>query len=284
MININIFIFKKNRFFCPIIFWVFLSAFTFPNQPADTKRKSEESEIDANLMVKYNRELKAIKSKIKVNSNLKKYKSIVSTEIKNQNFKVIKSLTNETKTVAPKLKTNQVQWITKTQAELILNLLRKNPVVSSKSALKYSTDPTVGFCFGRAAYVHIELLRRQVNPQSIAKVFAIGSLKMGMVRWDFHMATIVRGPGQTWWVIDELMDRIVTIQEWVARVNKLDVDTVSPTIRYYFTDAVKFQPTMGAYTAEGFNKLEFSQYFKDLSVWFDANPVKKEDGSIVVFE
>jgi hypothetical protein len=166
-------------------------------------------------------------------------------------------------------------FISREQAQKILDLIWENPIVGHAALKKYDHQ-NIGFCFGRAAYFHLELLRRNLHPSSIGKLFAIGELSFSGMRWDFHVATLARGPNQEWWVLDsDTGNQVEPIEIWIKKITKLDEDPSNPSVRFYFADAVKFHPLYGAYNPSNLYLPYFNHYFEDLARWFDEHPTQE---------
>ncbi|MEQ1722483.1 MAG: hypothetical protein ABL930_04860 [Pseudobdellovibrio sp.] len=155
--------------------------------------------------------------------------------------------------------------LTKKQAEPILLSISNHPVVGDSAADKYNTNQEVGYCFGRAAYVHFELLKAGVLDKNITKIFAMGGLYRDNVGWDYHMATAFQDVNSDWWVIDNLTgNELLSIKDWMSQVSKWDGNRKDPRLRFYFTDAAKFLPIKGSYSLKRFNSPIYHGYFKDL--------------------
>jgi hypothetical protein len=168
--------------------------------------------------------------------------------------------------------------ISSAEAQAVLDLIRQHPIVSETGSRKYDTKMgQIGYCFGQAAFAHLELLRRGADPKSIAKLFAIGPLMHSGRGWDFHVTTLVRARDNGWWAIDGLNTKVLSLEEWSKKVLSWAQDRKSPTIRFYFSDAVKLNPTPGAYNEKNLFEPHYRGFFKDLAIWFDSNPVKPED-------
>jgi hypothetical protein len=159
--------------------------------------------------------------------------------------------------------------INKKQAEPILRSIKAHPVVGDSSADRYNTNKEVGYCFGRAAYVHFELLKAGVLDKNITKIFAMGGLYRDKVGWDYHMATAFQDVESNWWVIDNLTGNdLLSINDWMSKVSEWDGNLKEPRLRFYFTDAAKFQPILGSYSVKRFNLPIYHGYFKDLLNWY----------------
>lgn len=167
--------------------------------------------------------------------------------------------------------------VTKEQAQFFFKLLKENPIVSLDQIQKYDPDSEVGFCFGRAAYVHLELLRHGVAPENVAKVFVIGRLQAFGSRWDFHVATITKGMGDQWWVIDNLFEDALPLKEWIQKTEKLSQDPEQPAPRVYFTDGLKFHPALGDYNEKNLSVRYYHGYFIDMMKWFKKNKPLKQN-------
>lgn len=154
------------------------------------------------------------------------------------------------------------------QADEILRSIAPHPVVGDKASLLYDPFREIGFCFGRAAYVHIELLRRGINPQHLAKVFVMGGLFVDGIGWDFHVATIAQDAAGVWWAMDSLFKVPLPLEDWMFEVAKWDANQLNPGLRFYFTDPLKFQALKGSYNSDHFNSEIYRKYFKDLTSWY----------------
>ncbi|MEQ1875163.1 MAG: hypothetical protein ABL958_00865 [Bdellovibrionia bacterium] len=162
--------------------------------------------------------------------------------------------------------------VTKAQAQAILDKISKHPIVSEKNSLKYDTPSgQIGYCFGKAAYIHVELVRRGIGPNAVAKVFALGPLIHTGRGWDFHVATAVRAAEGGWWVIDGLEPKVMTLDQWRKNVLSWAQSLKTPLVRFYFSDATKLNPTPGNYEAR-VREPHYKGYFKDLGRWFSKNP------------
>lgn len=90
-----------------------------------------------------------------------------------------RKLNNEAIAQIPTLfKTNENQHsLSQDDAQNLLDHVTDHPIVGNRSAGHYDHDGgNVGFCFGRAAYVHMALLKMGVHPSRILKIFSMGGL------------------------------------------------------------------------------------------------------------
>ena len=165
--------------------------------------------------------------------------------------------------------------ITKKQAQNILDLLNTHPIVGGKMAQHYDQqNGQVGFCFGRAHYTHLELLRHHVHSEQTSKIFAIGGLLYGDITWDYHVATAVQGPENQWWVIDGLQTEVMDVQDWMKKISTWDANRRFPMLRYYLTPGWKFQPIQAAHPNYPIYSELYGPYFRDLSIWFHSHPMQ----------
>lgn len=109
-------------------------------------------------------------------------------------------------------------------------------------------------------------------------MFAMGSFVFQGQPWDFHVVTLVRGKENQWWSLDTATStHVETPAVWMKNVEKLDKYRPYPRVRFYSTDAVKFQPWNGAYSPKNLYLPYFHNYFGNLAKWFDKNPIRKTD-------
>ncbi|RYZ91587.1 MAG: hypothetical protein EOP06_06645 [Proteobacteria bacterium] len=163
--------------------------------------------------------------------------------------------------------------ITKKEADDLLALLHSHPIVGSEGTRKYDTwDQMIGYCFGRAAFVHWQLLSSGVEGSQIGKVFAVGDMTQAKLggHWDYHVATTVRGIDGSWWVIDGLMKEVMKLDDWMKTVNEFSMTPSQPKLVFTFSDPIKLYATPGAYDEEKLSIPQYRGYFKDLFAWFKS--------------
>jgi len=244
-----------------VIFSPLAWSFSYPNSAATPE---QEKRVNENLHRTYNGELKEIRKGLKGDPDSLPNLRLLSSKINIRNKKFLEELPQETS-----------QPVSGDLAQKVLDTVATHPIVGDAVVQKYDREGlNVGFCFGKAAYIHVELLRRGVNPKSLGKVFAIGKFRSGKAVWDFHVTPVVLGPKNEWWAMDTVTsEKVSPIAIWMRNVEKLDMDPAHPLIRFYFSDAVKFQPLYGAYGPENLYFPYFNNYFVDLAKWFDEHPV-----------
>lgn len=154
----------------------------------------------------------------------------------------------------------------------ILNSMKGHPIIGLEAMKTYDPTGQIGFCFGRATYVHLELLQHKVDSTRIIKIFAVGGLDVDGNAWDFHVATATQDNQGTWWVIDSLFNQLTPIADWMYEVGRWDANKRYPMMRFYFTNAAKFQVLPGSYDSENFHSPLYQTYFDDLKHWFSEKP------------
>jgi len=263
-----------------LLFLIYLLGFCFSGTPAVASSDIPfvvapsstlgRRNIDVDLLKLQRLELKKAQSGV-----LGKKTEIVSSRLQKKNKTLIDEMNNFAKLEAPK-------GLSQEQAGQILDLMRDHPVVGIQALRKYDTwNHSIGFCFGRAAFVHWELLRRGVKPESIGKIFLIGNLKVDLKTgafWEYHMATVVRDQNQSWWVIDPLVNQILNVEDWMQAMKAWALNSKQPEFSLYFADAIKMLPIPGAYSSEKLFFPDYRGYFKDLFDWFRQHPSQPNEG------
>ncbi|OFZ78945.1 MAG: hypothetical protein A3K03_06435 [Bdellovibrionales bacterium RIFOXYD1_FULL_44_7] len=153
-------------------------------------------------------------------------------------------------------------------AAQILQGVTHHPVAGLYHLDKYDPTGSMGFCFGRAMTAHLESLYRGICQTSIMKMWALGDLRTGDHKWRYHVTTIVKGPGKTWWAIDPIMYRVLTVEEWYKEMKAFDYDGM---MKIYITAAKKFGPSTDKYHNSELLDPIFNQYFRDLLKYYREN-------------
>lgn len=152
--------------------------------------------------------------------------------------------------------------------EKILSEIRKNPVANLEATTSYDPSGQLGFCFGRALYVHYLLLREGVDRSDIAKVFVAGQLRVSHRLWKFHVAVFVRDPKAGYVVIDPLFEKPMALAEWRKLATAFDIKGTKSRARFYVTDPRKFLPSFGRYHTSEIESTHLKAYFTDLANTF----------------
>lgn len=246
------------------------TGFQFPTEPGSA---AGAELIEKDLLVLQADELAQAQKEVSKGRKPSEVAREVSARLMKENLRLLAQL----KVLkAPTPSSHLVSAITQVQAQGLLDQMLRHPVVGDEATQRYdSNGDQAGFCFGRAAYLHAELLRRGVHPKSIGKIFAVGGLiQPGGGVWDFHVATVVRKSGGGWLAIDGLSPKPLELEAWTESILKMALFPSRPTLRFYFADAVKFLPIPGGYTAEKMDVPIYQGYFRDLRSWLTLHPLQ----------
>lgn len=123
---------------------------------------------------------------------------------------------------------------------------------NAQAVKKEGEGTDIGFCFGRAFFIRSVLLKMNMQPNAIRKVFIVGPLGV----WDYHMATAVY-TDRGWMVLDPhyIGGGPATIEDWFNTYNLLTIFKARKS-QLFVTDGLKFQARMGAPTFEYLAQLE----------------------------
>lgn len=168
----------------------------------------------------------------------------------------------------------RLDFLTEDIVTKVLWSIENHSIVSSQGMLKYDQKGTnIGYCFGRALYVELMLLRLGVDQDSIKKIWAVGPMKSGSITWQFHVGTMVRLKDGRWVVIDNVVNQIMDAGAWYKYFLR-ENHPKDPDLRVYVTDSNKFTPSLGKYSRQqlGLDLLPskdwYQGYFTDLLKWF----------------
>ncbi len=145
------------------------------------------------------------------------------------------------------IQTQRAQSMTRFEAQQILDITLRHPVVGYNVKLSYQHEGIeTGYCFGRAMYLHLLSLKMGLQKESIKKIWAVGTMVSDVqgVNWGYHVALSVFSKEEGWLVIDPLQLEPVTVAEWVQSMTDRSVDK---KIVFYMTEASKFGPTLAGY-------------------------------------
>jgi hypothetical protein len=220
---------------------------------------------DRDLLKLYEEEISSVSSKEDLIRSQESEKR-VSLHLRSLNKNIISNFLSETSIVG------NSSTFSRSQAQYILDHINQHPVV--RSGVAYLYDPQqgqVGFCFMRAQFAYLELLRHGLPSSSIRKIFAIGGLVYQNTIWDYHVATMVLGKENKWWVIDGLFAEVLELEEWLRRISLWDGNQIYPMLRFYITPAWKFQPIPPVHPSFVLYQRLYGSYFRDLLVWRYSN-------------
>jgi hypothetical protein len=158
-------------------------------------------------------------------------------------------------------------------AQLVIDSIEKNPITAMNRYSHYNQPGVdLGFCFGRATYVHLLLLRLGVDKQAIRKVWAMGPMRAGSVDWAYHVAVAVKATTGEWLILDNVPGKLLSVRKWVDFLSQLNRG--HNNLRIYTSEPARFGTGPGRYTRANFG-LDFDRqndwyrhYFFDLMKWF----------------
>lgn len=158
-------------------------------------------------------------------------------QIKNLNQDALSGLNQITQTQSRPTKS-----ISYAEANAFIQKIWQHPVVG-KDTRYQRTETSIGYCFGRATFVHLEALRLGYTKDQIRKVWVVGEMDNGIV-WDFHVATAIRNQNQEWYVIDTVTGRPLSPEDWYNQFLKMSTDK---KLRFFATNPEKFTKAAGSY-------------------------------------
>jgi hypothetical protein len=168
-------------------------------------------------------------------------RSLTPLEIQNRNVKTLAKLMNY---VPAKLGTGAAA-VPFEQLAKLQQMTETHSVVGKQKAYKYDMPNSVlGFCFGRATFVHLILKMMGLQNESVFKIWAVGKMSSPEGVWDFHVATVAYTIEKGWRVSDTYFQEPVDVQEWVSYFAKENADG---QMRIYITPAEKFGLSSGVY-------------------------------------
>jgi hypothetical protein len=141
----------------------------------------------------------------------------------------------------------------------VLNDASAYTFLKTPSSVATVAEIAIGFCFYKALMVHYFLLQRGVAQKHIKKIFAVGPLFYQPLVWKFHVAVAVQAKGKTW-VIDPLVKKISTVEEWQKELQTYSAEKPYPRLRFYIAEPQKFLPNSKEYTWELINHTKTKKY------------------------
>jgi hypothetical protein len=164
-----------------------------------------------------------------------------------------------------------IQFPTFAQAKKVLESLQRHPSVNLQAQKLYRReDREIGYCFGRATYFHLVLLKMGVPKQAIKKVWLVGPLRADNNKdliWSFHVATAVFTNDFGWVTLDTSEYKPQPVRHWLTTWGDRSLDKKP---RLYVTDASKLNVQLGKYsrTQMGLDMSKdedwFQGYFTDM--------------------
>lgn len=183
-------------------------------------------------------------------------------EIQSQNRQALKE---QAAIPASKRNPKRISEVSEELAEEILNAVEYHPVASLGLLGKYDPQGGIGFCFGRAMTAHLEALSQGVLKESVMKAWVHGDLRADGIRWRYHVTSLLKGPGKTWWAVDPIMGYVMPVSQWYREMQRYDYDG---KMKIYFTRAEKFGPSGGKYAKNDILHEFYNSYFQDLLAYY----------------
>ena len=192
------------------------------------------------------------------------------SEVQAQNTAVFSEL--DKLTLPPSI--TRDDFIDRVAAQAVLTQIIQHPVVGMRALKLYDPKNCIGFCFGRAMAIHIDLLARGLNKDAIRKAYLVGEMQYGGIKWGFHVATIIRMEDGSWLAIDPEAGKLLTLQEWFKEYEAISTDK---KLRLYITEADKFGASAASYEPSGLADPFYNNYFTDMLKDFRERKLKTED-------
>jgi hypothetical protein len=204
-------------------------------------------------------------------------RNLSRTEIKAKNRELLKRM----ESYVPLASVNRAQSISSSEAVSVLKYMQTHEVVGTEAKPNYKReDVEIGYCFGRATFLHLLLLKMGLQKGSILKVWAVGPQKSssGEFNWDFHVADIVYVRGFGWMTLDSGVWKPQPLDHWISHHTDQSLDG---KIRFYVTDASRFTPKFDKYSPVqmGLNIDRendwYRHYFKDMMASFSTRTLEE---------
>ena len=164
-------------------------------------------------------------------------------KIADLNAKTLSDFQNE----IPPLNENRAQAVPYKSLTKILKILRSENYFANHAGAEYGQEGReIGYCFGRAAFVHLILLKMGLQNESMKKIWLLGphQLPGQEVEWGFHVATAIYTKEKGWVTVDTLDSKPLAVQFWVASQLSHSTDERA---RIYVTSPDKFSADLGRY-------------------------------------
>ncbi len=193
-------------------------------------------------------------------------KTFSRSEIKAKNNELLRRL----QSYVPPVKKGRAQSISLAEAQNLLNYVDSHEVVGFDAKANYKRENVeIGYCFGRAAFLHLLLLKMGLQKESILKVWTVGPQKStsGEFNWSFHVSTLAYVKGYGWMTLDTSVHKPQVIEHWFSHHRDLSLDE---KMRFYVTDPSRFTVDLDKYHPVQMGlKLDresdwYRHYFKDM--------------------
>lgn len=248
--------FKKITFLISVLTTLFLAQTTHADLASQKAKLIFENAVETDLLAKWKNDV---------------YKKS-DAQISEQNKSMFRTLSD----YKPRTGVGRrLDGISKETADLVLSSINQHPVVSEYNLFDRKNGMSIGFCFGRATYVHLTLLRMGLNKDAIKKIWAVGPMNAGGITWQFHVATIAKLDTGKWIVIDTYVQQTMSPEDWFKKLRA----TGNSKLRFYVSNPEKFSISLGEYSRVQMgldldaDQDWYSHYFKDLMTWMGTKPL-----------
>lgn len=176
---------------------------------------------------------------------------------------------SELNTFVPKQNATRAQAVPIRWAKELLSVAYNHSVVGWNAREHYKRDGVeIGFCFGRAMFMHLMLLKMGVQKDSIKKIWAVGPMQTSNgITWGHHVATLVFSREQGWVAVDTNHANPMPAKDWMAHYKAQNTDG---KLKFYITEPEKFGIETVKYTRVnlglGMNRESdwYQHYFVDM--------------------
>lgn len=159
-------------------------------------------------------------------------------QLKAFNERTLRDLENEIPTMNRSPIDQRAGSISVKDASAVVNAIHSNPVANpAKTYLYEKPGQGIGYCFGRASFAHLLLLKMGVRKEAIKKIWVVGPMKAFGNNWGFHVATLAHTKEKGWVAIDSNSGHIQTAAEWMKQYAAFSVDG---KVRFYVSEASRF--------------------------------------------
>jgi len=166
---------------------------------------------------------------------LKQIELLTTEEVKSLNRSFVESVQN----AIPAANTLRAQAIDWQSAQKILDRVYSHPTIGFKADDIYSQPgEEMGFCFGRAMYMHLLALKLGIQKESIKKIWAVGPMRSDTpgIDWGYHVAILIFSK-DGWIILDPNVMRVYRIENWVESYSQKSLDG---RIRFFATEPERF--------------------------------------------
>lgn len=122
----------------------------------------------------------------------------------------------------------------------ILEIVEKHPVVGRGARELYKRDGVeIGYCFGRAMYIHLLLLKMGVQKESIRKIWSVGPTRTSdpNLNWGHHVSILVFTKEKGWVTLDTNEIKPQAVRSWTDTYYDRSIDKL---MKFYLTEPEKF--------------------------------------------